>query len=220
MPAGTAQLRPHQRVRLDVLNLVTAAPAGLSPALWSERSGAYYKAYVKDNNVWVAYSSTGSPPYLHETPASSDGDCLEPAVCVDHRGMVVLLCVRTSGGPDVEERRSWDRGLTWSDPTVAFAGAIHPRVAKGHDGTLIRMAWLAGKIYVTRQAPGDPAESAPVAIKDAAGADILTEDDCFDIVKGHTKEDTWELSIWADGESAISDWFSTMTDASTWTRRS
>ncbi len=151
--------------------------------------GEYARVHRGFGAPQFAWSSYGTPPFEHSTQVSGCETCTEPRFCWDPLGGIRLI-LNDSGV--IRERISNDHGYTWEASVVRFASGSHPDISAGGD-LILRAAYVAGKVSVTRQDPGDASPGTAFNAKDDAAADLAVQDDSFRIVRA--LDGLWWLHI-------------------------
>lgn len=153
-------------------------------------TGEYVWAYIKDDDVYVSRSQFPIPKsgYVIETQATSTADCDRPALWITPNGITYIAYDRTDGS--TYYKFSTDYCKTWSDETLMFTDCIHPRIAVGTNGELLKSAFKynagtsgPGKIRVICVSPGKDivAETNALLWDGAANLAFDVEDSGFDI---------------------------------------
>lgn len=194
----------------------TAAPSThLNPTCLHLHSGKFLRATVEDGKLIVRKSNFGVPaPWHSENIISSDTGHSDPCLAETRFGQVHLVYGK---GGNVYKRVSSDDGATWEAETLAVSGGSHPRICSA-GGAMISAAYVAGNIQATFQGPGDPSmSSAFTFVNHAGGANLLVENDTFDLSFDERPQGHWLLSCVISGETVTSDWFSD-DNCRSWTR--
>lgn len=121
-----------------------------------------------------------------------------------------LHCIKL-GAANTTLHYSTDDGATWkaTDGAVTgFTSGAHPGIVAGYDGTLYAWAVVSGKLHLSRRFPGDTSWSAPAAVKDDAGADLLVESVPMSLALAWEGPRRLVLATFIDGQTLPSDWWS------------
>lgn len=200
MPIGaTTTPRPRDRTRVRLrLESVRLWPASMCDG-W----GQYWRAHVEAGNIIVKRSDFGRPPYVQTVQVTTGGQDAGPCLYRDYRNVDRLLFTRSSS---VYEAISHDDGLTWSTPTVAFAGGKFPRVRVDSAGIEIRAALVGSQIQAEVRYPGD---TETFTFRDrTTGAVLAFADDAFDLAWDRSGSRLLLGHFHLQEESATSDWIS------------
>jgi hypothetical protein len=167
---------PKERQRVRLSGTVGAATSGKSP--WNAHApfGHYAEIWSSSGCAWFRWAPVGTPPFTHTLCAADMGDATSPRLVLDDRGTIT---VSLASGGAVYLTHSYDDGLTWETPSMAFASGTFPTIAVGADGSLLLGARVGGLLQLQRRAPGDTAWSAAFTAKDAAAADLALAADTF-----------------------------------------
>ncbi len=72
---------------------------------------------------------------------------------------------------------SADDGYTWHAEVTRFASGTHPDIAASPSGLILRAAYVAGALSITRQYPGDASPGSAFNAKNASEVDLGLTDD-------------------------------------------
>ena len=109
---------------------------------------------------------------------------------------------------------------------MAISSGKHPTISAAPDGSIVRAAFVPdsgspgspGKIYATFQAAGDVSQSSPFTFKDDTGTPLAVVDDTFHLSRAYEHASRWVLVVGIDGDTGVSDWWSGVENAESWTR--
>ena len=216
------------------------APSGTGKNPWNLEhvNGRYSKVDIESGNV-VFYGSDHSVPlpgWAIVTPVTSTGDCVDPRIAWDHRGILYLVYARASmGSVGVYTRMSWDFGSSWSSeeplgitngyhPTICatqvgivFTGAFIYNSGTSGDGTLWGQLQFAGD---PTTAPFIPSNPNPFQLLDNTGppgAPLAVADDTFHVQLASDSPMRWLLVCRPSGASGTVD-FESWDYCQTWTQ--
>lgn len=202
------EVRPHDAVR-HVVEVVGGA--GFWPANIGTTYGYFYRAYI-DGGVRVRRSHI-IPPFETNILVVSGAGYERPFLYEDHQGYLHLAYSNDDG---VYKTRSFDRANTWETPTLDIAGGKWPIVI-GHKqwGPLLIAALVGSNINAKLRFPTGAEQSFSFA---SSSATLLFDvDDTFCLYWHDFELNRIIGSFHIDGESSISEWFST-DFGKTWTR--
>lgn len=178
-----------------------------------------YAAFVYDSGTTgpgqIYYRYWGAGVQWADVPAASPiEDASGPitfaddtfAFCFAHHGSGALMLHATEDGDsETSLWTSWDDCETFGDKRTGITSGSFPTVAESPDGGIIASAYVAGKIKVRYQGPGDTALAAAVTVQDDAAADIEIEETTFHITQARHGAAGWVLSCILLGETATSE---------------
>lgn len=177
--------------------------------------GQYHRVGIKSGDVWHFRASFGTPAggFEKEAQVTISGDCVHPRLVEDGRPVLYLAYVRTGSG--LYLRASFDEGTTFGDETLIIANAYFTTVQRDALGNLVALGFVynsgtsgPGKIKMRRKGPGDTSWSTAVNVK-SAGSDLVFVADTFHLVPDGDGPGRW-VAVWKiDGESDVSEWYST-----------
>jgi hypothetical protein len=171
--------------------------------------------------AWGEFQAADQPfcPVVTANIADSN-----PALAADYRGRLYCQFDRwTSGGTgrlrtaDTYETYSDDDGETWRSPHMTIPGGQYPDIAAGHDGSLMRVAYVddgtgsgTGTLWAQYQAAGDPSPSAAFQLKKADGVTpIAAQMGAFKINHAWDGAAQWILTVLEVGKTLPTEWVST-----------
>ena len=199
---------------------VAVQGARRSPANLQSAWGQYHRAYVLTGQGVRFDRSDGTvPPYvLYQVTVTADPTDTWPRFGRDWRAHLILLFQRGAAGAEaVYETESMDDGATWSTPTVSFASGKYPVIAVDPEtGAVLRAVYRSNTLVGTYQGPADSAPGAEFTFRDANGANLLVEDDAFDVAAAPEGARRWLLVARKQGESLLRDFWSG-DDGESWT---
>lgn len=188
--------------------------------------GQFMRIGLKDGLIHFWRAAHAAPPFELDVDVSSRTDCANPKMAMDGMGILFSVFEEFTGGIYTSyEAVSYDDGATWeTEAAMAMANGRRPTINVNQTDTVLRCAFVynsgssgPGKIKGTLQHSGDASESAVFTFKDDAAADIVFADDSFHVSPSASIDMRWLLSCRIDGETDVSEWFST-DDGKTWTR--
>lgn len=205
------KLRRHQRVRLGVT--VKPRPGGATPWNATSHCAPYFAVFVAGGQIQWRASHKGGPPFWLQSVVVEAGVGVgHPRMVEEWRRRLVLVYERTGGqSVDVMALRSSDQGRTWTEAEVMIAGGKKPTIGRSLDGTLIFCAVVGNTIHGRIQYPGDlvPREEFTFqAITDDTRADMLVQDDTFQIDQEWGPHARYWLHVLLEAETATSHWYS------------
>lgn len=197
----------------------TPVGTGMSnPWNLQDKQGRYHRVGVNSGIQYLRSDSTvPKPGWAVTSQVTTNGADANPRQVLDERNRIHVLWERS---PNVLEAVSDDDGQTWGTPNTMIPGGKHPTIAIGHDGSILRAAYVSGVLKGTYQAQGDTAASAPFTFQKWNGSalvDISVADDTFHIQQGHEGPARWLLASIESGDTDTSDWWSG-DDGRTWTK--
>lgn len=197
-----------------------APPAPSLGGVWNLQSvyGKYHHAYAKNDVIHYAQADSYRPPFVLDSNVAvlpSGAKDSEPKMVQRGNGDIIALFTRLTGAtPAVLETLSRDEGTTWRDPVVAFSAAKHGDIAiDPTTGAIFRAAYVSGQLKGTLQYPGDISQSAVFILRDAAGAALAPDDDCFHVAPAGDGSRRW-LLVMVKGGNVID--YQSTDDGKTW----
>lgn len=187
---------------------------GTSPANAHDPWNPYYRAFVRNGDIFVSRADGPRPPSFDTFQVTSSGDNSDPGITVDDQRQVWLVWQRVT---DVRYAVSYDDGQSFEDLGVLMATAYFPRVRAGDWGRMVAGAFYynsgtsgPGKIHVRYKGPGD------TAFGPAMATTFDVEPVGFDLTLAPNNAHSIILTAVASGGTDPSEWEST-DEGATWT---
>lgn len=197
------------------------------PYILQTREGHLHRSSVKAGDLWYrqAHDSTPVPGWASAVQVTSTSDVSSQGrMAVDPVSRRIWIVYARSGG-NAYTRYSDDYGQTWSAETLFMASSKYPEIKASPDGVLVRAVFQyvsgssgPGTLVAQYKGPGDTSWSSPFALKDSGGSPLTVSDTPFSLDKASDYQDRWSLAVVIDGETDISDWYSTESKPLTFTR--
>ena len=204
------------------------------PWIIQNKLGQLHRVFSDKGSIRYMRSDSSVPPYttdVYVTTINETGltrDDRSPCIAQTMHGKLIVLFERVNVRleqfgytfdihANVWESESNDDGETWSEPVMAFRHGRHPIVVvQPGTGTILRAAYVDGKIQATIQYSGEARQSEPFYFSDGK-FDIEVLLDSFCVAAAVDGQQRWLLSVRCAAEPGTSDWVS-YDDCRTWKR--
>lgn len=230
-------VKPNWRVTLKARDLPRPyLPVGdtkfSDPWIIQNKLGQLHRVYSDKGSIRYMRSDSTVPPYatdVYVTTINETGltrDDRNAKIAQTMQGELIVLFERVNVRlemfgytydihANVWESTSHDDGESWSEPKMAFRHGRHPIVVvQPATGTILRAAYVDGKIQATIQYSGEAQQSAPFYFSDGK-SDLEVMLDSFCVAAAVDGQQRWLLSVRIGAESGTSDWVS-YDDCRTW----
>ncbi len=192
-----------------------------TPDCRCEGSGGVWNLHTPIGHYHVADDLSGIryrraedtvPPFTLDVAVTADTTDRSPRMVRDADGRIILLWLR---GTDCYQALSDDEGETWSTATIIHMATTQVTIAKDRTtGMILRGYLVSNELIVTRQYPGEAAESADIPAMLHPGPVALELDDAgFHFSHAPEGPGRWLLAGVVSGAAAN---FASADDGETW----